>query len=55
MKHRVKMNVVTQKKGLFGTRNVVKESDLFRFRIWYHTSREMKRPIFKEVRPCTEL
>ena len=25
MKHRVKMNVVTQKKGLFGTRNVVKE------------------------------
>lgn len=27
MKHRVKMNVVTQKKGLFGTRNVVKESD----------------------------
>ena len=25
MKHRVKMNVVTQKKGLFGTQNVVKE------------------------------
>ena len=25
MKHRVKMNVVTQKKGFFGTRNVVKE------------------------------
>ena len=25
MKHRVKMNVVPQKKGLFGTRNVVKE------------------------------
>lgn len=25
MKHRVKMNVVMQKKGLFGTQNVVKE------------------------------
>ena len=25
MKHRVKMNVVTQKKGLFGTRNGIKE------------------------------